>query len=106
MITGHLLSRGARAGQVQRGERAEGLGQSGIGEVVADAPPFEGGGDESALAQAGEVVGEVGSARADGGGELGRIAGPGEEFDEDALPGGVGEGSADATQDVQIDHDG
>ncbi len=89
-----VLSAVAGAGQVEQGEQGERVAQAGVGELVADAASLGGGGDQAAVAQAGEVIGEVGAAGAEVVGELGRVGRPAEELHEDAPPCGVGEGGA------------
>lgn len=98
-----LLSGVAVAGEVEGGERPEGFGEAGIGEVVADPATFGGRGDEAALAEAGQMVGEVGSGGAEAIGELGGIAGAVEEVEEDPPAGRVGERGPDSTESAEVD---
>ncbi len=91
------------AGKVERGEDAQGLGEAGVGELVADAASFGGRGDEAALAQAAQVVRQVRAGGAEAIGELGGIAGSVEEVDEDAPARRVGESGTHAAEGCEIE---
>ena len=99
----YLLSRVASSRELHRGKQPERIGEALVGEVVADTPTFGGGGDEPALAQAGEVVREIGSGREQLLGQLRRVAGPVKETDQDPLSGRVRQRGTDAPQRPEID---
>ena len=71
------------------------------GELVAHLPALALGTHQTAPAEAGEVVGDVGATDADGVGQVGGVGRAVEELHEDPAAGGIGEGGAHPLEGVE-----
>jgi hypothetical protein len=91
------------AGKVEGCKAAQGFREAGVSKLVPHSAAFRDRRHETALAEAGQMVGEIGSGGAEAIGQLGWIARPVEEVYEDPPTGRVGERGPDPTQDLQIE---
>lgn len=91
------------AGEVEGRKDAKRFSEAPVSEFVPHSATFCGRSDDTALAKAGQMVGEVGSRGAEAIGEFGGIARPVEEIDEDASTGRVRERGGDPTQGLEVD---
>ena len=90
--------------QVERGQDAQRVGKTLIGQLVPDPAAFGCGGHQPALTQAGQVIGQVGAAGADVIGHLRRLAGTADQVHENTAPRGVRQRRSHPGQDAQINH--
>jgi hypothetical protein len=95
-----FLSGVAVAREVEARKDAKCFREARVSEFVPHSAAFRDRGDKAALAEAGQMVGKVGSGGAEAIGELGRIAGSVEEIDEHPPTGRVGERGPDPTEDL------
>lgn len=68
-----MVASPARTRQVEPGENTQGIRQPLISQLIADAAPFRGGRHQPALAQAGQMVGQVSPGSPEVISHLGRI---------------------------------
>ena len=89
-------------GQDDTQQVVQGVPEARVGEFVADPPPLGDGDDQAATAQAGQVVGQGLSGYAELVGEVGRVCGVVPEREQDAGTGGIGQGGAEASEDLAV----
>jgi len=88
--------------KIEAGKRTQSVGQTAVRQLVSNLSALSDAGHQSATAETRKVVGDVRATGPEGVGELGGIGRPVEQPDEDASSSGIGEGSTNSTQGVEV----